>query len=347
MASFTDLITAGSVVDLSNSPAYDKLAYMENKRAAITTFARYVNIAAHRYGFDGVPDTMSERVIRESLLWYPITSFFTIGDNTFCLPAVPAGRWYNAYGNFGDGFAYARNGKVYHINFDMPGAQDARFLNQTVGPKIDGDFKGVCIRENDTCIPFIYTVLFYVEQVADTIRGLENARFLLKHPVGVWTTPEQKKTWERYFKRVDENMPYVFFNKNKPQDGRQPDEAEVINFLKDGDIIKPTIEMVDWWEQRFLAECGVGNMGSQVDKKGENMIDAEVHSSDDVTNMITSGLVDYINNQLEESGVHDMPGCENLTCVERKQDEDLFRDDRGGEGVIPDNADGRDERNNI
>lgn len=347
MATITDLITTGSVVDVSNSPAYDKVAAMENVRAVITTYARDINIALHRYGVEGCPDTIDERVVRESLLWYPLTSFFTIGDNTFCLPTVPAGRWYNAYGNFGDGFAYARNGNVYHINFSMPGADASKFLSQTVGPKVAGDFSGVCIRENDSCIPFIYTVLFYVEQIADTIRALENARVLLKHPIGIWTTPEQKKSWERYYKRLDENMPYSFFNKNRPQDGREPDKVEVINFLKDGDIIKPIIENIDWWEQRFLAECGVGNMGSQVDKKGENMIQAEVHSSDDVTNIITSGLVDYLNNQLDKQGVHELPGCENMRFVERKQDEDLLRDDNSGFGDISGNVDGGNKGNDI
>lgn len=157
-------------------------------------------------------------------------------------------------------------------------------------------------------------------------------------------------TWEKWYKAIDENQPVLFINKNRPKDGREPDKAEVVNLVDGGDIVKPASEVVDWFEQRFLAECGIGNVGSQVDKKGENLIRAEVHSSDDVTEMITTGLVDYINNQLESSGVLEMPGCENLRCIPRKRDDnndDILTDAGSEENNISGYAERGDEGSNL
>lgn len=336
-------------IDIQNSPSYKDVTKFQNIRSAVNTFARYCNIASHRFEFEGCPETISERVLREGLLWYPCISFWTVGDSTVAMPSVPGGSGFNAYGDLGDGFAYAKNGKVYKINYDIPGGDTVRILNETVGPRVSAEYSGRYIRANDLMFPFINTVIFYTEQVADTLRAIENARILLKHPIGLYTTEAQKKNWEKWYNELKENQPIMFINKNKPADGHEPDKAEVVNLVEGGDIIKPASEVLDWFENRFLAECGVGNIGSQVDKKGENLISDEVHGSDAVTNMVTEGLVEYINNELEKQGIREMPGCENLKCVPRKdiQDENIQRDDRGGEGNISGSAGYSDETDDI
>lgn len=337
-------------IDIYNAPSYKDVTKFQNMRASMVTFARYCNMASHRYEFEGCPPTISERVLRESLLWYPTVSFWEVGDSTIALPSVPGGRGFNAYGDLGDGFAYGKNGEVYHVNYEIAGADEAKILDKTTGQKIQLKYTGKYIRENDLMFPFINTVIFYTEQVADTLRAIENSRILLKHPIGLYTTEAQKKTWEKWYNELNENQPVLFINKNKPTDGHEPDKAEVINLVEGGDIVKPASEVLDWFEQRFLAECGIGNVGSQVDKKGENLISDEVHSSDDVTNMITQGLVDYINNQLEVQGIHELAGCEGLKAVPRKEDtddEDIQRDDSGAEGNVSGEGDGRPESDDI
>lgn len=304
-------------IDVGNAPSYKEATKFRNTLAEITTFSRYANIGSHRYEFEGVPEWMDERSIRESLLWYPLTAFFVVGDQTVCLPAVPGGQGYNAQGAFADGFAYAKNGKVYHLNFDMIGS-DNPVIRQTPGPKVDAEFTGVCIRENDLCLPFINRVIYHTDMVADALRAFDNQRNLLKHPIGIYTTQEQKNTWQRWFKQLDDNEPVIFFNKNKPRNGGEPDKAEVVDLVGDHDFIKPTTEYVDWIDARFFAECGIQNGGQSMDKKGENLLNAEVHSADDVTSMVTQGLVDYINNQIKAQGVNKLPGMENFRCVARK-----------------------------
>lgn len=325
-------------INLKKAPTYKQAVYMKNMEADINTFSRYANIAAHRVDFEGAPPTVSTRVVRESLLWYPITIFFVVGDSTICLPGNPSIGGFNAAGNFASGIATAKNGENYQIRFSMPGTDESKFLLTTTGGDImvNPDYEGTYIRANDMCFPFINRVLWYSRNVADLLRSVENNIFLVKHPVIVPTTVKGRKTMLEWIRQTEDNYPYQFLFKNS--DGRtEPDDVKVQNLDEQGTISKSAMEMIDWLEQRFYGECGIENMGSQVDKKGENMINAEVSASDDITNFVTQGLVDYINDELEVMGVKKLPGMENFRCVPRKGISNGETDDiRGISGEEPD-----------
>lgn len=300
-------------IRITKSPGFKNAAALQEYRAARVVFSRYMKLALNRVSFEGVPPTISERVLRESLLWYPLTVFFKVGDSTIALPAVPGGRGWNAYGDFADAYAFAKNGKCFLISTALPGTDDSSFLKKTVAEyPVDAAYQGCIVRCSDDCRPFIETVMLYTEQVADLIRALEVQRTLLKHPIGIGTTQKQRASALKLFHDIDENLPIVLLNQTAT--GTILNDAQVVSFMQGGDVIKPAMESLDWWENRYFAECGVSNAGSQVDKKGENLTTAELSTTEPVTNAVIQILVDYYNQQLETSGVRKLPGCGHLVC---------------------------------
>lgn len=307
----------GSFINIQKSPSFKKAADLQNYQAARVVFSRYLNLALNRIDFEGLPPTISSRVLRESYLWYPLTCFFTVGYSTVALPAVPGGRGWNAYGDFGNAYSFAKNGHCYMISTEMQGAELTAFLTKTVAEyPINAAYHGAIIRCNDNCDPFINTVIFYANQVSDLIRALEVQRTLLKHPIGIGTTVKQRASVLKNLHDIDENLPFLLLNQTS--NGTTLEQAQAINLMQGGDVIKPTMEAIDWWENRFFAESGISNAGSQVDKKGENLTTAELSTTEPVTSAVVRIAVNFYNQQLKASGVLDLPGCGNIRCVPGK-----------------------------
>lgn len=300
-------------IDISNAPSFKKAAALQNFRSGRRCFARYSELAAHTTSYEGYTETISERTMREGLLWYPLVTIFRVGDTWINLPAVPGGRGFNAQGNFGDCFAYGKNGRVYHVNLHIPGEDENAFLSRTPGPETPGEYEGYAIRANDSCTPMIDTVIFYSEQIADLLSAVANCTPLLHHPIDFQVSQKQRTTALKWFKELDSNIPIMFTP--LAEDGGSLMNVAPVNLLANGDIIKPTIEALDWFDQRCLTEIGVKNMGSQVDKKGENLLTDEVNGTDTVTSLVVKNQVNLINLQIKEQGINKITGLENFRCV--------------------------------
>ena len=63
-------------------------------------FAKAVEDALNRYEIEGIPETMSARVILQSLLWHACVVFFKKDEQMFALPGVPT-EDLNIYGDPG------------------------------------------------------------------------------------------------------------------------------------------------------------------------------------------------------------------------------------------------------
>lgn len=356
--------TDGWLVDITNSPAYsDYLAakdadtikfvdkrnittILKNRRIFINTFVRNANLAAFRYDVDGLPDTINPRQVKQGHLWFPGVCYFELDDipgYTFALPAVPGGRGYNMNGDPTDAYTFSMNGDVYHIRIDIQGSDVAPILEKTpMAPpyKIAGEGHGVFVRENYEMYPFVNQTIFYADQIADTMRAMENNRYWLKHPVGMHGTEDEKKTWEKYIQTVNDNNPWVWIYDSKLKINAAADHVEPSNMNDATDFTRPCSEVIDWFEQQYWRECGIQNMGGQIDKKGENLQTAEVTHTDDYTSFVSQMLLDTLNDQLDM--VHKLPGCEGVKYVpfeRRGENEDIRNVSEGPQnGSIPDNA---------
>ena len=131
-----------------NTDSKKKLKDKKNALVWQNTFMRLVQDALNRYEFQGLPESMSERVVLESLLWYGCVIIFEKEGNFFALPGAPGGDGFNIYGEPGSAWVWGRQGFNQQIKLFLPGSDKAKFLNDTTLGRQTGEPKGVFIREN-------------------------------------------------------------------------------------------------------------------------------------------------------------------------------------------------------
>lgn len=318
-----------------------KIAQRKNGFVFQNEFSKLTNDALHRYKINGVPDTVSERVVLESLLFYGYVFFFKKNGNVLALPGLPDGSGINAYGDFNGAYVYGCNGFNERISLAMPGADDSRFLAKTIEGSYYKDGVGVMVRENALLYPFINYVTYFSDCIADTYRTADVCRKNIKRPFIIVAEESVVPTVKKYFEDVADNMDYVVSSGVFPAD-----KISVQPFDNNPDYVKVASGLIDWYEQKFRELCGFKNMGGQIDKKGENLISSEVTSNDEYTNQNTEQILKYLNEGLdrvnEKLGTH--MKAEGTTDEDT---DDLQRNDTGKQGDVSGDGGRRPETNDL
>lgn len=263
-----------------------KLAKYKNNIAFQMKFMEFVGDALNRYKITGLPDTCNERVVKESLLWYGDVFFFEKFGNLVALPGLPDGSSINTYGDYAGAYVFAPNGVNERIKLILPNVGNNKFLERTIQGQEHSDGEGVLVRENAMIYPFMKTVVFYADAIADTMRTLDVCRENIKRPFIVTAEESVVPSVRQYFKNVANNESYVISSGVFPAD-----KVSVIPFDNNPQYCDTASSLIDWYEQKFREQCGFQNMGGQIDKKGENLISEEVTQNDQYTdNKITQAL---------------------------------------------------------
>ena len=328
-----------SLVKLNpDSASYKKLAEFQNNLTFQNTFQRLLNDALHRYQFENLPETVSERVVRMALTCYGSVFFFQIENNLVALPGAPDGSGINVYGDYAGAWVYGANGYNERIGLYIEGADNSSLIAKTI---TNGQPKkiGFMVRESDTTYPFINYVIQYAEAIADAYRTLDVARQNIKRPY-IITTPESNiNTIKKYFEHVNNNEPFIISSGSLPTDSItvQPLDINV-------ECTNAASQLIDWYEQKYRELCGYENMGGQIDKKGENLNSMEITYNDEYTDAslehriisITEGL-DFMNKTLGT----------NITVKKEMKNDDIQRNDREESGDVSDDSDTRTESDDL
>lgn len=305
-----------------------KLASFKNWHTFQFKFFEYCGDAINRYKITGLPDTVSERVVLESLLWYGCVFFFEKNDNLIALPGMPDGSGLNIYGDYAGAWVYGANGYNEHVDVILPGADNSKLLQQTNSGYKAKDGTAVMVRENAFVYPFMNTVIYYANTIADTMRTLDVARENIKRPYIITAEESVIPSIKQYFNNVNNNEPFVISSGIFPAD-----KVSVLPFDKNPEYVHITSELIDWYDQKFREACGIKNMGGQIDKKGENLISDEVTQNDEYTRNRHIQWIDSLNRGFDV--VNELAGT-NIKCVEAEH-ENVQRDDREQSGDISDN----------
>lgn len=270
-----------------------KLAEFKNFTTFQNVYMNMIQIALQRYSIDGVPDTCNERVILQSLLWYANATFFEKDGNLFALPGVPSGSGYNIYGDPGSVWVFGRNGKLNEdVKLYIPGSDIAGYLNETSGIT-SGKSRGVIVWENSMRYPFIRVLIYYAEQIADTLRTLEVSRRWIKKPILTFAEESMVKSISDYWQKIDNNEDLVIgtgiYDPSKVN-------VEQLNF--NGANLTACTQLLEWYEAKFRELCGIDS-NSQIDKKGENLISDEVMINNDYTELSVEKCLPYIQDGLD------------------------------------------------
>ena len=253
-----------------------KIAKYKNDIAFQNAFSLFVEDASFRYGIDGLPDTCDERVVLQSLLWYGCVCIFDENDSLFSLPAAPVGGL-NLYGNTPEAWIYARNGYLNKkIKVHIKGSNDSKLVEKnTFGLAPRGEAKGVLIWENINRYPFIRHVMQYAEAVADTMRTLDVARVNIKTPYVIAAEESVVSTVREFFNKRDNNEDAIISSGIF-----DPKKISLMPIQTTSENLKACTQLIEWYRAQFKELCAF-KTNTQLDKKGENLTQAELNSNAD------------------------------------------------------------------
>lgn len=273
-----------------------KMRKWENDKQFQITFVRLVNEALQRYSIEGLPETVSERVVLQSLLWYGCVVFYEYEGNLFSLPGVPTGNGFNIYGDPGSAWVYSvMNGQFNkEVKLYIPGSDEAAFLKRLIGDSQKGTPTGVIVWENKMRYPFIDTVWFFSKCIADCYRTLDVTRYWLKRPLLLTGPEEYSEDIKRLIDGMDENPNAVYIKELVGVDK----QTTLLNTNSNGQNLTDVTGILEWYENKFRELCGLDS-NSQIDKKGENLITAELTVNDQYQQMQLDKSIEEIQKGLD------------------------------------------------
>ena len=211
-------------------------------------------------------------------------------------------------------WVFARNG---NLNEEIPlfvdGGYNNKILTQgALTTQQSGKPKGVLVWEIKCRYPLINETIFYAERIADCLRTLDVNRKWLKRP---FIPVGEDSIIPSVIKMLDS------IEKN---DDIVPVDTGVMDIDKfdmrpvdvSSDTINSIVSLCEWYENKFREICGIENNG-QVDKKGENVIKAEVQTNDEYTDLSVDRIIPVMQHYIDN--VNAM--CGTSITVERKAKE--------------------------
>lgn len=278
--------------------SYNKLRLLENAYTEQVVFVRLLNQALQKYDFEGLPETVSKRTILESLLWYGCVVFYEYQGGLFALPGNPTGDGYNVYGDPGAAWVYSQyNGKLNKkVNLYIPGSDEAPFLKELSGARADGDPVGVIVWENKMRYPFITTVFQFSHAIADCYRTLDITRMWLKIPLLLTGPEEYAESVKTVLDQIPDNPTAIYL---KEMVGVQKDTT-LLNTNANGQNLQDVTGLLEWYENQFRGLCGLDS-NAQMDKKGENLITAEITVNDQFQQTALDESLDEIQKGLDDA----------------------------------------------
>lgn len=300
-----------------------KLTQLQNRVVAQNVFFRLMDVALNRYTFTGLPDTVSERVILQSLFAYGCVCFFEKNGSLLALPSAPCGDGWNIYGEPLAAWVFARNG---NLNEEVPlyvdGGFNSNLLTQgSLATPRKGQPKGVLVWESLSRYPLINETLFYSDRIADSLRTIDINRKWLKRPFIPVGEDSIIPSIVKMLNSIEENDDII------------PVDTGVMDIEKfdmkpvdvTPDMISSVVSLCEWYENKYREICGIEN-NTQVDKKGENLIQAEVDTNNQFTDLSLDRILPVMEHNLET--VNKVFGTS--IGVERRQEKKEVTESEGG-----------------
>lgn len=270
-----------------------------HRRTWLTFFVQLFNIAYDRYHFKNLDDTIDERVLKLSLLYYASVCFFDrIGGNIMALPGGAGTNGVTVYGDFTHCYVYGRNGYNEEIPLYVRGADELPLLAEAyVGINFEKP-RGVWFRENPQKFPFIEEIIKYADALTDTWEKLEVARRNAAVPFVIVTDEQGAINVRNNLKTRDANEAALIISSGI----YDPTRVVVQPIQTSGEAIKYFTDLMGWYLQQYYALCGI-NCDMNPDKMAQQT-DDEINVNNQSIDSTANGLIEYIKAGLEEVNKH-------------------------------------------
>lgn len=290
MAFYDDVLT--NIYLQGSEKPLKKLAKYKNNREFINVFARLVNDALNRFTFRGLPETVSERVLQQALLYYGNVIFFEKGNNLLALPGG-ASTDFNIYGDPKNAFVWGRNGYNQEISLYIPGGENSAFVREGIsGQTMPRDYIGVYVRENRLNFPMIEYCIEYADAIADTMRTLDVVRENIKQPYIITAEESIIPSVKQFFKQRANNETYIISSGIFPAD-----KINLLPFDVNDSNLKNATGLVEWYLTQFYSIIGVQTRNNP-DKKAQISVE-EIEGDTESTELQIDKVIDCLQMHLD------------------------------------------------
>lgn len=230
-------------------------AQVENLILFEELFNRFSNIAVTRFDWEGLPSTVNERFMNQTLYLMGMSAFFD--SEKFGLIALPC--------TFGGEF------NIYY----EPTAVNAYSFNYNQRLVRD---EFVLIRNNPTCTPTAFPVFEYTRRMADTLRTIDVLCKKMKQPFIFLCEEKQRLTYLNLMKKVSDNEPIILGMKDFDI---KKGLVELLDTKVDQDLVK-LWEVFHSYETLLYTALGINCVDQP---KRERLLVDEVNANNMVTEM--------------------------------------------------------------
>lgn len=288
----TDLFNCIDVSLGGKSKTMKRITQFKNQVEFMNALARLTKRALARYGFEGLPDTVNERVLKMALLFHGCVCFFEKEGNILALPALPNSNL-NLYGEWKSCFVYGRNGFNAQIPLYIPGADESKTVNAGyINLNITEQPSGVFVRENEFIYPFMNYCITYAEKIADCMRTIDVTRKNIKKPFIITAEEQLVPTIKKFFDNRDNNEEYIVSSGVFPAD-----RISLLPIETNADSIKAATDLIEWYYNDFDNLCN-WNSNANPDKKERLLVD-EVNSNNESMSEVRDNFIEYLQEQID------------------------------------------------
>lgn len=232
---------------------------LQNKLRTNINYNIFENIALNRYGWDGLPDSIPERILEKYLYYYGKVGVFDDPEfGWLSLPLNPQGGMnvyfeYTRYNAFGNGY-----NKLINI-----------------------DDNSVLVRNNYTMTPSFPLVVYYTDLITNIDRTIETQLYTLKKPY-VFTGDEKSlMTIKNTFKQIAVNEPFITVTdktRNKIRESLELIELNTDYHINDLFLVK----------NQIVADlCTKLGFRGQTYEKNERLLVDEINANNELVYMST------------------------------------------------------------
>ena len=305
----------------SSGKTMKKMAQYKNQIEFMNIFAMLVNEAlSSRYDIEGQPDTVNQRVVLESLLWYGSVGFFMKDGSVLALPGLPTAS-YTLYGDPTQMIVHGRNGYVDTVKLFIPNGDDSSLVRSSTNGTAPKDGTGVWVRENRLAFPFINYCVEYADKIADTLRTLDITRMNIKRPYYIVAEEQIINSVKAFFNKRDNNEEYIVSSGIFPAD-----KIKMMPFENNPENIRDCTMLVEWYLNQFRMLEGL-NSPTTVDKKAQISVD-EFNSGSEISDVKKATDVEYLQQQLDFAN-EKLGTSMKIKKVEVEEKEDVNADNSG------------------
>lgn len=293
---FYDIFSSYGLLDTGQLTKRQE-AKLRNSIALNTILAQLIEDYFDSFEIDGLDSTMSERAIKEAMLFRAQVTFFEKEGSRFALGGAGGMAGVNANGDFSTASVSAPSGFSEEIPLYIPGAIDASFLKKTTSGAQMRKPRGVLIRENELMFPFIYTVFSFAEAIADTYRAMDVVRANLKKPLAFIGSKEDVESIKAAIDNRDENLEAIVLSpKSRTAD---PSSIRAFPVAASSEDIRALSQTIEWYYAQYYQKLGIDTNASP-DKAAQISV-AEVKSNSPVATLQGKKRIDCINRYLDQA----------------------------------------------